>query len=57
MIIIHLIKYCDHNRLQAEQCALLVHTNGKCSIKKDIYEKLKPIHEALLDAGLNSMIE
>jgi ATP-dependent Clp protease adaptor protein ClpS len=35
-----LVKYCRHNPLQAEQCALIVHSNGKCSIKNGSYEVL-----------------
>jgi ATP-dependent Clp protease adaptor protein ClpS len=52
-----LIKYCKHNELQAEQCAHIIHNNGKCSVKGGSYTKLKPIHEALLENGLNSKIE
>lgn len=52
-----LIKYCEHNSIQAEQCASIVHHNGKCSVKGGDYDKLKPIHEALLENGLNSKIE
>ena len=29
-----LIKYCKHSNLQAEQCALIVHTKGKACIKE-----------------------
>jgi ATP-dependent Clp protease adaptor protein ClpS len=52
-----LLKYCDHNPIQAEQCALLVHHNGKCDVKHGSYDKLKPICEALLEQGLTAKIE
>lgn len=52
-----LVKYCDHNPIQAEQCALLVHHTGKCDVKHGSYEKLKPICEALLEQGLSAKIE
>jgi len=52
-----LVKYCEHNPLQAEQCANIIHHNGKCSVKGGEYKKLKPIHEALLENGLTSKIE
>jgi len=29
-----LIQFVDHTSIQAEQCAVLVHNKGKCSIKK-----------------------
>ena len=50
-------KYCGHSSEQAEQVALIVHHNGKCDAKHGSYEKLKPICEALLDAGLSARIE
>ena len=39
-------KYCDHTSLQAEQCAWIVHYNGKCShdcfiLFKIVYTKLR----------------
>jgi ATP-dependent Clp protease adaptor protein ClpS len=52
-----LLKYCDHNPIQAEQCALLVHHNGKCDVKHGSYDKLKPVCEALLEQGLTAKIE
>ena len=52
-----LMKYCKHNIEQAEQCTYLIHFSGKCAVKNGNYEKLKPIHEALLENGLTSKIE
>ncbi len=51
-----LCKYCDHDFIQAEQCAWIVHNNGKCMIKRGDFLKLKPICSALLDAGLSAKI-
>lgn len=52
-----LVKYCDHTLEQAEQCAYLIHYKGKCDVKRGTLEKLKPIHEALLDQHLSAVIE
>ena len=52
-----LVKYCDHSNIQGEQCAWIVHNNGKCSVKRGEFNKLKPICEALLEAGLTAKIE
>jgi ATP-dependent Clp protease adaptor protein ClpS len=52
-----LIKYCNHNPQQAEQCAWIVHNNGKCSIKTGEYKLLEPICTALLNQGLSAQIE
>lgn len=49
--------YCDHGKEQAEQCALIIHHNGKCAVKGGSYDKLKPICEALLDQKLSAKIE
>jgi ATP-dependent Clp protease adaptor protein ClpS len=51
-----LVKICKHTVIQAEQCAHIVHFNGKCSVKKGEFEKLRPICEALLDRGLTAEI-
>ena len=52
-----LMELCEHNTLQAEQCAHIVHNNGKCGIKKGSYNHLKPIYEALLSRGLSATID
>ena len=41
---------------QAEQCAILVHCHGKCSVKHGSYDTLLPMHTALLDKQLTSEI-
>ncbi len=52
-----LIRVCDHDALQAEQCAILVHYTGKCTVKTGSYDDLKPQCTALLDAGLSAEIQ
>ncbi len=51
-----LIYACDHTPEQAEQCSLLVHYKGKCTVKTGPYADLKPRCSKLLDAGLNAEI-
>lgn len=51
-----LVKYCGHDTLQAEQCATIVHYNGKCLVKNGPIVKLKPICETLLEKGLSAEI-
>jgi ATP-dependent Clp protease adaptor protein ClpS len=51
-----LIRVCEHDSLQAEQCALLVHYKGKCGVKTGSYDELKPKCLQLLDAGLSAEI-
>jgi len=51
-----LIVACDHTAEQAEQCALIVHYNGKCTVKTGEYNDLKPRCSQLLQAGLSAEI-
>ena len=51
-----LIKVCSHTSEQAEQCSLIVHYNGKCTVKTGEYMELKPQCTQLLEAGLSAEI-
>ncbi len=51
-----LIRVCDHAPEQAEQCALIVHYNGKCTVKTGDYKELEPRCTLLLHAGLSAEI-
>lgn len=55
-VIESLVKVCKHDTVQAEQCAHIVHFNGKCQVKHGEYEKLEPMCTALLDRGLRAKI-
>jgi ATP-dependent Clp protease adaptor protein ClpS len=52
-----LMEVCRHERLQAEQCTVLIHHKGKCSVKNGSYEKLEPMKDALHVRGLSATIE
>jgi ATP-dependent Clp protease adaptor protein ClpS len=56
-VIACLMRYCEHDELQAEQCSLIVHYNGKCTVKKGSFDDLRPICEALIDNELSATIE
>ena len=51
-----LVEVCDHTPQQAEQCSLIVHYNGKCTVKTGEYKDLKPRCTKLLQAGLSAEI-
>ena len=51
-----LIQVCHHAPEQAEQCALLVHYKGQCTVKTGMLKDLKPKCIALLSAGLSAEI-
>ena len=51
-----LIYVCEHSAEQAEQCAILVHYKGKCTVKTGVYDELEPRCSMLLEAGLSAEI-
>lgn len=51
-----LIRVCEHTSEQAEQCSLIVHYNGKCTVKTGEYKELRPQCTQLLEAGLSAEI-
>ncbi len=52
-----LIDICEHDELQAEQCALLVHFKGKAVVKKGELDTMKSICQALCDFQLSAVEE
>lgn len=56
-VIESLIEVCKHDILQAEQCSLIVHYKGKCSVKSGLFDELKPKYDELISRGLTATIE
>lgn len=55
-VIATLIYACKHTPEQAEQCSLIVHYKGKCTVKSGSFDDLKPQCSKLLEAGLSAEI-
>ena len=51
-----LIRVCKHTSEQAEQCSLIVHYKGKCTVKTGPIDELIPQCTQLLEAGLSAEI-
>ncbi|MGF1560109.1 MAG: ATP-dependent Clp protease adaptor ClpS [Flavobacteriaceae bacterium] len=51
-----LIDVCEHTPEQAEQCSIIVHHNGRCTVKTGEYSDLEPRCSRLLQAGLSAEI-
>ena len=51
-----LVDVCEHTPEQAEQCAIIVHYKGKCTVKTGDYDDLEPRCSMLLNAGLSAEI-
>ena len=56
-VIESLMKVCNHDPHQAEQCSMIVHYRGKCAVKDGSYNYLRPMREALTERGLHATIE
>jgi len=51
-----LIKVCNHTSVQAEQCAYIIHYKGKCTVKRGTFNKLRPMKDAICEAGIDARI-
>lgn len=51
-----LIRVCNHTAEQAEQCSIIVHYVGKCTVKTGPMDELIPQCSSLLEAGLSAEI-
>ncbi len=49
-------KVCKHTQEQAEQCTMLIHYKGKCTVKNGNVEFLKPMRDAICEAGIDARI-
>lgn len=56
-VIQSLMEVCGHTQEQAEQCALIIHHNGKYAVKQGEFTKLRPLCDALLDRGISATLE
>jgi len=52
-----LIELCDHDPITAEQCTVIVHHKGKCTVKSGVLEELKPIRKEMTNRGLTVSIK
>ena len=52
-----LIRYCNHERDQAEQCALITHNVGKCDIKSGNFMDMLELHSTLSQLSLKVELE
>ena len=49
-----LMDVCGHQPAQAEQCTLLIHYKGQCSVKLGTFEELAPLCSAIHDRGISA---
>lgn len=51
-----LMRVCKHSSEQAEQCAMIIHYKGKCSVKQGLFSRLKPMQESICEAGIDARV-
>ena len=51
-----LVRVCKHTHEQAEQCAMIVHYRGKCTVKQGSLDDLKPMRDAICERGIDARI-
>ncbi|MFN3839093.1 MAG: ATP-dependent Clp protease adaptor ClpS [Cyclobacteriaceae bacterium] len=51
-----LIRVCRHTVEQAEQCTWIIHHKGKCTVKHGTLVELKPMRDAICEAGIDARI-
>jgi len=56
-VIDSLIEVCEHEAEQAEQCAMIVHYKGKCTVKTGTSYELKPVYTELSNRNLSVEIK
>ena len=55
-VIESLVEVCDHEPVQAEQCALVAHFKGKCGIKSGTLNELSPMNNELNNRGISTVL-
>ena len=52
-----LVSSCGHELLQAEQCAMIIHYEGRCIVKSGSFNNLEPMCTSLLEADITAAVE
>jgi len=56
-VIATLVEVCKHTQEQAEQCTMIIHSQGKYAVKQGSYKELKPMCDAITERGIGATIE
>ena len=52
-----LIRFCEHHPTQAEQCALLAHEMGRCTVKSGEFLEMLELSETLRNLEVKTSVE
>lgn len=56
-VITTLVEVCEHDMMQAENCAWITHYRGRCSVKKGPIDDLKPRYNEMTNRMLTVEIK
>jgi ATP-dependent Clp protease adaptor protein ClpS len=51
-----LMDVCEHTSEQAEQCTLLIHYKGKCTVKNGSWDELVPMRNEICRRGISAEV-
>ncbi|MFN3588059.1 MAG: ATP-dependent Clp protease adaptor ClpS [Spirosomataceae bacterium] len=51
-----LIEVCEHSPEQAEQCTIIIHFKGKCSVKEGDFEELAAMRTEICRRGISAEV-
>lgn len=51
-----LVDVCDHSLEQAEQCTMIIHYKGKCSVKLGGVEELVTMKNDICNRGIQAVV-
>ena len=51
-----LMDVCEHSPEQAEQCTIIIHHKGKCSVKNGSWEELVPLRQEICRRGISAEV-
>lgn len=51
-----LMDVCEHTPEQAEQCTIIIHYKGKCSVKNGSWEELVPLRNEICRRGISAEV-
>lgn len=56
-VIDSLMDICQHSEEQAEQCAMIIHFQGKYAVKNGEFDTLRAMRDAIAERNINATIE
>ena len=56
-VIFTLMEVCGHTHEQAEQCSMIIHFKGKCSVKNGEFEELDLMKDKIISRKIQATVE